>query len=52
MRTDFQLIHDFVEVSNSTNSNTDKINVLKEYSQYESVGMHCTTHIIHIFNMV
>lgn len=37
MRTDFQLIHDFVEVSNSTNSNTDKINVLKEYSQYESV---------------
>ena len=37
MRTDFQLIHDFVEVSNSTNSNTDKLNVLKEYSQYESV---------------
>jgi DNA ligase-1 len=37
MRTDFQLIYDFVEVSNSTNSNTDKLNVLKEYSQYESV---------------
>jgi len=35
--TDFQLIHDFVEQSNSTNSNTDKLNVLEEYSQYDSV---------------
>ena len=35
--TDFQLIHDFVEQSNSTNSNTDKLNVLKTYTQYESV---------------
>ena len=37
MRTDFQLIHDFVESSNATNSNTDKINVLKTYVNYESV---------------
>lgn len=35
--TDFQLIHDFVEQSNSTNSNTDKLNVLKKYGQYDSV---------------
>lgn len=35
--TDFQLIQDFVEASNATNSNTDKINVLKTYTQYESV---------------
>ena len=35
--TDFQLIHDFVEASNATNSNTDKLNVLKTYTQYESV---------------
>lgn len=35
--TDFQLIHDFVEQSNSTNSNTDKLNVLKTYTQYDSV---------------
>ena len=35
--TDFQLIHDFVEQSNSTNSNADKLNVLEEYSQYDSV---------------
>jgi len=35
--TDFQLIHDFIEASNATNSNTDKINVLKTYTQYESV---------------
>ena len=35
--TDFQLIHDFVEESNSTNSNTDKLNVLKKYGQYDSV---------------
>ena len=44
--TDFQLIYDFVEESNSTNSNTDKINVLKKYTQY-----HCTIRIIHINNM-
>ena len=37
MRTDFQLIHDFVEASNATNSNTDKLEVLKTYTQYESV---------------
>ena len=37
MRTDFQLIQDFVEQSNSTNSNTDKLNVLKTYTQYDSV---------------
>lgn len=35
--TDFQLIYDFVEQSNSTNSNTDKLSVLKTYTQYESV---------------
>jgi len=37
MYTDFQLIYDFVEQSNSTNSNTDKLQVLKTYTQYESV---------------
>ena len=37
MYTDFQLIQDFVEQSNSTNSNTDKLNVLKTYTQYDSV---------------
>lgn len=37
MRTDFQLIKDFVEASNSTNSNTDKINVLKEYTKHDVV---------------
>ena len=37
MYTDFQLIYDFVEQSNSTNSNTDKLNVLKTYTQYNSV---------------
>ena len=37
MRTDFQLIHDFVEASNATNSNTNKLEVLKTYTQYESV---------------
>lgn len=37
MYTDFQLIQDFVEQSNSTNSNTDKLNVLKTYTQYNSV---------------
>ena len=35
--TDFQLIHDFVEQSNSTNSNTDKLNILKTYTQYDVV---------------
>lgn len=35
--TDFQLIYDFVEQSNSTNSNTDKLNVLKTYTQYDVV---------------
>jgi DNA ligase 1 len=35
--TDFQLIYDFVEESNSTNSNTDKINVLKKYTKYNIV---------------
>jgi DNA ligase-1 len=37
MRTDFQLISDFVEASNATNSNSDKLEVLKTYTQYESV---------------
>ncbi len=37
MYTDLQLIQDFVEQSNSTNSNTDKLNVLKTYTQYDSV---------------
>ena len=36
--TDFQLIHDFIEESNSTNSNTDKLNVLKKYGQHEVVA--------------
>lgn len=35
--TDFQLIHDFVEASNSTNSNTDKINILNEYAENDVV---------------
>jgi len=35
--TDFQLISDFVEASNATNSNSDKLEVLKTYTQYESV---------------
>ena len=35
--TDFQLIQDFVEESNSTNSNTDKLNVLKKYGYHEDV---------------
>jgi len=34
---DLQLIYDFVEQSNSTNSNTDKLEVLKTYAQYDSV---------------
>jgi len=37
MKTDFQLISDFVEASNATNSNSDKLEVLKTYTQYESV---------------
>jgi hypothetical protein len=37
MITDFQLIQDFVEESNSTNSNTDKLNVLKKYGYHEDV---------------
>ncbi|MDC1282488.1 hypothetical protein N8Z10_00925 [bacterium] len=35
--TDLQLIYDFVEQSNATNSNTDKLDVLKTYTQYDSV---------------
>ena len=35
--TDLQLIYDFVEQSNSTNSNTDKLQVLQTYTQYDSV---------------
>ena len=35
--TDLQLIYDFVEQSNATNSNTDKLEVLKTYTQYDSV---------------
>ena len=35
--TDFQLISDFVEASNATNSNSDKLEVLKTYTQYEPV---------------
>ena len=35
--TDFQIIQDFVNASNATNSNTDKLEVLKTYTQYESV---------------
>jgi len=37
MKTDFQIIQDFVDASNASNSNTDKLNVLKTYTQYESV---------------
>ena len=35
--TDFELIQEFVEASNSTNSNTDKLNVLKTYGQHEVI---------------
>ena len=35
--TDLQLIYDFVEQSNLTNSNTDKLQVLQKYTQYDSV---------------
>ena len=37
MYTNFQLIHDFIEASNSSNSNTEKLEVLKTYTQYEVV---------------
>lgn len=37
MYTDFQLISDFVEASNASNSNTAKLEVLKTYTQYETV---------------
>jgi len=37
MKTEFQIIQDFVNLSNSSNSNTDKLEVLKTYTQYESV---------------
>jgi len=35
--TDFKIIQDFVDKSNLTNSNTDKMDVLKIYTQHESV---------------
>ena len=35
--TDFQLIADFVEASNATNSNSDKLEVIKEYTKYDIV---------------
>ena len=34
---DLQLVHDFIEQSNSSNSNNDKLEVLKTYTQYEIV---------------
>jgi len=37
MKTNFQLIHDFIESSNATNSNTAKLEVLKISTQYEIV---------------
>ena len=37
MHTNFQIIKDFIETSNSTNSNTDKINILKEYAEHTVV---------------
>ncbi len=37
MHTNFQTIKDFIETSNSTNSNTDKINILKEYAEHTVV---------------
>ena len=37
MHTNFQIIKDFIEISNSTNSNTDKINILKEYAEHTVV---------------
>ncbi len=37
MHTNIQIIKDFIETSNSTNSNTDKINILKEYAEHTVV---------------
>ena len=37
MYTDFQTIKNFIDASNATNSNTDKINVLKDFSRYEVI---------------
>jgi len=37
MYTDFQTIKDFINDSNSTNSNTDKINILKGYAENDAV---------------
>ena len=37
MITNFQLIKDFVTDSNATNSNTNKFNVLKEYTEHAVV---------------
>lgn len=34
---DLQLVYDFIEQSNSSNSNNDKLEVLKTYTQYEIV---------------
>jgi len=39
MKTDFQLIREFVDQSNSTNSNTDKLNVLRTYTKHDVVAM-------------
>ena len=37
MYTDFELIQEFVDASNASNSNTDKLNVLKTYGQHEVI---------------
>jgi len=37
MYTDFKLIQEFVDASNASNSNTDKLNVLKTYGQHEVI---------------
>jgi DNA ligase-1 len=37
MQKTLQLLQDFIIKSNETNSNTDKINVIKEFSQYPEV---------------
>ena len=37
MNTNFQLIHDFIKASNSSNSNTEKLEVLKTYTQHDVV---------------
>ena len=44
MITNFQLIHDFVTESNATNSNTNKFNVLKEYTEHDvvKIALHYT----------